>query len=465
MKTKLGLLAAAIVLSTSPALAVDVCANGIPTDYSVGHAPDGLSHFAAFNNFVIEIDGGEPATATATCRAEIAPGDPTGYSVFTADYRGFALLDAGQTATFTAVGPDGTPFELTLNGPTDGDFDPRQFVGTAPGEALVVDLSLTLDAGEPGAPFTTAFLDTADFARVGFTTFGAVQASIDQLAAETAAVLGQLAGTADLLLGVLRPIEGPDEAGVIAAAGSGLLGATGRYNLRPGLGILGGVALFTQSAPGVEIGPSVLLAGAVRYVSPSPTPLRFLVEGAAYAAPSLDLTYSRQYQNIDEIVAVEQAATGFLLGSRLRAGILYDLNDRNEIALTAAVSHSSIAVRGYEEEVSLDNLFAATLSDSRAGRSAIEAQLAWTMALAETLDVTFTGTVGRTFTNRNGIAADVAFVDTVAAELPAGPYVQLGARLGWQPSERTTVEAFALTRHGPEIGTHTQFGAALRLSF
>jgi hypothetical protein len=42
---------------------------------------------------------------------------------------------------------------------------------------------------------------------------------------------------------------------------------------------------------------------------------------------------------------------------------------------------------------------------------------------------------------------------------------ELGARASWKVSERTTLDAFVLATLGEDIGTHTQFGGALRVRF
>lgn len=461
MKLRTLPLIAGFAALASPALAYDVC--GTPGDYAVLDAPDGLSHAVFFNNFYITAPGG--TTEQATCTAEVAAGDPTGYSIFTSDYRGYAFIEATQSATFTAVGPNGETVVVTKDGPYGDNFDATDLIGTRPGQALVVDLTLDLDGGDASAPDANAGLDTADFARIGFTTWDSVKSSIDQLAAERAAVITHVGGTAGLLVGVLRPLEGPNEAGPIAAVGSGLVGVTGRYNFNSGFSFLGGVAYFGQTAPGVAVGPSLLLAGAIRYVEPSQDRFRLFGEAGLWGSPRLDLAFTRQYMNGDDVVAIESETQGFLAGAYVRFGGLYAINAGNELAVSATLSHSSLHVAGYAEPFGMDNLFAATVEDGTTRQNAIRADVAWTTELSPALDLTIIGAIGHGFGGTSGVRADVAFVDTVEGDAVRGTFVEYGARLAWHASPTTTIEAFALATSGREIGTHAQFGGALRFAF
>src|SRR5688572_31794318 len=96
-------LLAATAFLAPDALAADGCA---PGTFSVAHSADGRVHTALFTDFVVDAGSAGPDTAADTCTTEIAPATG-GYSLYTADYRGFAIIDAGQTATFTD--PNGDP--------------------------------------------------------------------------------------------------------------------------------------------------------------------------------------------------------------------------------------------------------------------------------------------------------------------------------------------------------------------
>lgn len=430
-------------------------------DYSV--VPLGDTAFTVlFDTMQVDAPGG--TTGEASCFAEVAPGNPDGFSVFTVDHRGFVFGGETQSASLTAIGPNGETLIRTWQGPFDAYFEERHYVGTAPGQDLTIDVTLDVDGGDPSEENALADLDSTDFARVGFTTWANVQASLDQLAAAAQAAAVHAAATAGLLIGDLAPIEGPNGGGAIAAVGSGLIGVTGRYNVGNGLSVLGGVGIFTQSAGGADVGPSLMLAGAVRYVAPTGEPLRFFGEVGGHLAPRLGLALTRDNANLDQPGTATGTGMGFLAGVHIRAGALYAIDPRNEIALSATLSHSALGLRDYSENFGPDNLFAASIEDGVFRTTTLEATLAWTTTLSDRLDLTLEGTVGRHFGNGE-VVADVDFVGTGAGTANAGTFAQIGARLGWQASERTSIDAFVVHTGGDEIGRHTQFGAALNLAF
>lgn len=126
--------------------------------YSVVNSPDGTSVSVLFDNFTAKGGPAGPATVRTQCAVRIPLNLPPGYSlgVFRMDYRGFAHLDAGQSALmgvrYSAGGTGRSRyFQRGVNGLFDGDFSFVENISAGMlrragcGEDASLNLTATLD--------------------------------------------------------------------------------------------------------------------------------------------------------------------------------------------------------------------------------------------------------------------------------------------------------------------------------
>jgi len=455
-----------ILLSSvaAPALA-QTCTPPTEDNFGIGIAPDGNAASVFFSDFFATAGGAGPATTTITCPVSVDLARD-GFSLYSGDYRGFAQIDTGQSVVL--VDQNGTIVDE--DGPFIGDFPANtRFYSTAPGEVLDLDLVLTLDGG--AGPDASASVDSLDIFRSAFASTASVQGSLDALAGQRAATALHLYGDTDLLLGFLNPLEGPNEISAIGAVGSALVGATGRLNFGEGLSFLGGAAYFDQSAGADASG--ALLAGALRYVEAGSEPLRVFAEAGIWGSPDIDLAFSRSFEQqtqagpsdpvVTTLITSGAAVDGSLIGIYGRLGAVYALNPSNELAFSATVGRDWFHTEGWTESGG-GNLFAATFADQTSSSNFVKATLAWTSSLTAQIDLTASVALGHTFGDGHDVDASLLGT-TLTGDAPSFTFVEYGARVGWQATDRLSVDGFVYGTTAEHLGTHLQVGAGVSFAF
>ncbi|HMN86097.1 MAG TPA: DUF4360 domain-containing protein, partial [Bauldia sp.] len=92
-------------------------ANGCPPgSVSITKSPDGTATSVLFDTFSVDAGGGT-GTTRATCSLSVPVAlTPGRVGVYRADYRGFAVVGAGQAASLTITAP-GRTTNLAITGP------------------------------------------------------------------------------------------------------------------------------------------------------------------------------------------------------------------------------------------------------------------------------------------------------------------------------------------------------------
>ena len=153
--------------------------------YSVLNSPDGTSVSVLFDNFTASGAHAVAGVARTTCVVQIPLNLPAGYSlgVFRMDYRGFAHLDAGQSAQLSVdygVGRQGRGrnFRRGVRGGYDGDFAFSENIGAGLmkragcGEEAALNLTASLDLRPNGGSEDALMtLDSVDGAARGGVVF------------------------------------------------------------------------------------------------------------------------------------------------------------------------------------------------------------------------------------------------------------------------------------------------------
>ncbi|HWA19259.1 MAG TPA: hypothetical protein VG757_09690 [Devosia sp.] len=385
------------------------------------------------------------------------------YGVFRTDARGFQLLAGGDSYDYTAD-VDGDVQTRTLSGPDDGtDFTYTNYFATGlVGSDTVFDGDFTFDLTNVSDLGSEVDFDSIDVA-VGYTTLAEQEDSLDEIGLQQAGLITHLDAISGLLTSQNLALEAPDEFGVFGAVGSVTAGGNLRLNLAEGFSVLGGVSMVDFGAVGASAS-GVIGAGAIRYVQPDGSDMRFFGEGGAEAGV-LSVSFMRTYDN--GVSDYEAGGTGEagLGAAYVRGGVLWAPDEDNQVVFSATLKQSVLGISSFVEDDpdGAPNFFQADLSGSNSTFTTVKAGADWTTKLAADVDLTSSLAVGSTM--GSGASADIFGIGTVTGSPQSVLFAEYGLRLGWQPSPNARLDGFIQGSTGTGIGTHTQVGAGYHQSF
>ena len=448
--------------ATGPAYAANGCAEGT---FSSVHSPDGNATSVLFDDFSATAGGASgTARATSTCNLSVPVTNPAGFSVYQVDYRGFVTTQDGQGASIVTRQDGKTVLNHQITGPLEDDVSVGNRIGVSGSDTL----ELAVIVGATG-PLNEAdleaglFLDSIDFARLGFTTAKSVTNSVDQLARQRQSIVLDLMDTAQNLLGQSQRF---DSGNYLSAFGSSdaAAGFNGRWNAGNGVSFLGGAAVVNPNRTDVSIDTPVLLAGAVRYATPE-AQWRAFGEIGAWGSPKVSANLSRSYLNINDMVFAGSAVSGSLFSSYGRIGAIYAPDDANEIAFSARFTRSWLDLDGYRESAADKNLFAATVKGGRSTADTVSAEVAWSHDTGGQLDYTVAGAIGRTFAGKDGAKASVDWVGDVTGTADDQNFATLGGRVGWKIDDVWKVETSLSATFREQDKPDWNIGGQVKASF
>jgi hypothetical protein len=447
-------LATAILLGGTAAAFADPCVivydatnpTYSPDDTSITLIPD------LFTAFV-----GNNATCAPSFDAHSnVPNNPDTFEVYTSDIRGDAIFPGDEVKI--TVKTNGRTYTETFQ---SGD-NPlmTHYIGKEANGKLESDIEMEIT--DPEDPTTEAFIDSIDYALAGSMTRAQAEASLTSLGRAETAMVTHLDATSGLLTGGNMALEGENEVRVLGGVGSYMLGGNLRYNLSDGFSVLAGVSLIDQGAGGARY-TGGLGAAALRFVEPGGASSRFFGE-AGVDGGVFRMSFSRTYADSNSTQTVTGTGTGGLGAIYLRGGMLFQLDESNEVVLSATAKQSFIGFGDYRETISSGNLFAADLSDQIAGFTTVKLGADWTTALASDVDFTAHLGVGTTMANQR-TKAYILGGGTTTGGYANTIFAEYGAGLAWHVTPASTIEGFLQGSSGTNIGTHAQIGAAYRMKF
>ena len=448
--------------ASGQAYAANGCADGT---FSSVTSPDGNAMSFLFDDFSATAGGASGVSrATSICNLSVPVTNPGGYSVYQVDYRGFVTTQDGQAASIVAQQNGKTVLNYQITGPLEDDVSTGNRVGVSGADTL--ELSVVVGATGPldDADLEAGlFLDTIDFARLGFTTAHSVTNSVNQLARQRQSIMLDLMDTAQNLLGQSQRFDGDN---YLSAFGSSdaAAGFNGRWNAGNGISLLGGAALVNPNRTDVSVDTLVLLAGAARYTTPE-AQWRAFGEVGGWGSPNVSANLSRSYLNNNDMVFAGGAVSGSLFSAYGRAGAIYAPDDANEIAFSARFTRSWLDLDGYRETATGDNLFAATVKGGRSKADTVSAEIAWSHDTGGKLDYTVAGAIGRTFAGKNGAKASVDWVGDVSGSAEDQNFATIGGRVGWKIDDVWKVETSLSATFREQDKPDWNVGGQLKASF
>jgi hypothetical protein len=419
-----------LALTTTSVLAIDGCGAGTVNTFV---APDGMSVTKTFSGF----SGSDGDVVTCSVNFPVRSSIPSGHVVvYSADYRGFYDIEAGDQMTFSTTNNGNTDTE-TVNGPDDSVVSVTVQSNLAASSNGTVTVGGVLDLSN-ASNGSFAEIESADYAELGTIT----------LATDQTAMITHLSATAELLTGGTQPAEGGNEVGLIGGYGSAMMGAVGRYNIAEGFSVLSGLSLVDQSA-GATRSIGIVGAAAIRYIEPDYNTFRLFAEGGLVLG-GFQTTHSN---------TASPVATG--LGSLYaKGGALFDLTPEAHLSLSGTIMESALSTAAFTQSFPG---FTANIAAQTGLFTTAKATTALTYDVTPEVDLTAEASIG-TVISHSGITATIPGLGTVSAS-QNNSFVAYGARAGWKPTDTLRLEAFAQGTSGPDVGTHNMIGVGAKFQF
>jgi len=386
------------------------------------------------------------------------------FVVYSTQYR----LGSGDEDTMTfQVDRDGSSLVTTQTFDASGNMTIDDFVGKDANGKISGAASITVltDVSGGGPVVTLDGIDYGEFAR---TTRSEVNLSLNQLNLAAVGLITHLDGMSGLLTGGTLSLEGDNEIGTYGAVGSYNAGVQGRFNLAPGFSLAGGISIFdfaSTNATARGFGGAL----AVRYIDPASSDMRLLAEGGVDANALSALSFTRTYTYDQLGTAMSATATGTGTGNTFgaygKAGLLWNVDQDNEVLLSATIKQSILGIATYSETFNAaTNPFPANLAGTNTMFTTAKANAEWTTAIASDLDLKASVGVGTTIAN-GGTTANVLGGGAATGAAQSTIFAEYGVGVDYQPMENVSFNAFAHGTTGTGIGTHLQVGAGAHMNF
>jgi probable HAF family extracellular repeat protein len=320
----------------------------------------------------------------------------------------------------------------------------------------------TFDGGATNHAYWVRYDDGAG----GLTTTGSLQQSVNDLSNDRFGMMAQQHGLANPLLGGDKPMTNDSEVGVFGMGGSAAGGGYARYGTGGGLAILAGVSYGEEAYQDASIEDSLMGALAVRYLAPGAALWRPFAEVGGWIAPEADLEFERTYMNGAGTATGLGNTEGDVSYYYARAGMVFDLGNREQVVVSGEIGRERLEVDGYSETLA-GNPFNAQVSSGTDEMDLAKARLAWSFALAPRVDATLWGAGVYGFNRESDLVTSVAGVGTfVPAASDDTAWAEYGARVGYAVTEAVTFDVFVNGVSGDDdIDTRVHGGAGLRYRF
>lgn len=467
---RLAIAAGAALLGSAGAMAAE-CVNPNPA-----YSPAETKISVLFDEFRAVVD--DIATCSLAIDAHQVSNDPDLFEVYAVDVRGFVGPEDDDEAQIT-VDANGRTHTATIPG-NGVDTEVLSFYqGKEADGTLRSETTLEVTNDVDDSDDTLADIDSFDYALAGTMTREDAEDSLASVGQGQVALATHLDASSGLLTGSNLALEGDDEFRFFGGVGSFMVGGNVRYNLGDGFSLMGGLSIVDQSAAGAEY-RGVLGAATLRFVQPGGA----FFGDAGVNAGVLSTSFSRSYSatptdaalgndididndvvvGVPNVFDVSGTGTAGLGAIYLRGGIVVPLDQVGTLVLSSTIKQTVLGIGAYQEDVSINNLFAADLSGQLLGFTTAKVAADLTAALATDLDLTANLGLGTTIANQ-ATSAYIMGGGDVTGEVASTVFVEYGAGLTYHLSPDSAVEGFVQGSTGTGIGTHAQIGAAYRMSF
>jgi probable HAF family extracellular repeat protein len=227
-------------------------------------------------------------------------------------------------------------------------------------------------------------------------------------------------------------------------------------------------ATFSENSSQLTGDDGVRAALAIRYLPKGLAGFRPLAEIGGWTEQNAAFRFQREYANGAGLALGEGFTGGSVSNTYARAGVVWEATTNDQVSFTGELGRDWSNVGAYAEQVSPTNPFEAYISPGTDVMNSARLRLEGSHRFGPHFDVTLWAAAARSFDD--AIELSVA-VPAVGANLaPAGvtsaTWAEYGGRVGFKLSPQLTADFFVAGVSGLEgIGTSAELRAAARLTF
>ncbi len=293
---------------------------------------------------------------------------------------------------------------------------------------------------------------TAGDVDAGITTLADQQAATKNLAEKQTASMIESRVVANEILGINRSINLDNYVFSGAVIGS-VVGYVGAQVAAPveGLSFVGGISYGTQDYENVMQSNSFSLAGAVRYrfmngMSTLPQNVQPFVEVGGWLTPNSRLTLDRPYANGAGTSTGQGKTSGKSWGQYGRAGLIWDLDNKNTLSGYGEIGQQAMTFDGYNEVSGPSNPFPASVDGgllrynvARLGGSVTHNLESLTNT--HNTSITASASIARSFDVKSDLTVNVAGIGATTGSDNARSWSEFGLQVNHKLTEKVTIGA------------------------
>ncbi|MDR3375750.1 MAG: hypothetical protein P4L98_18655, partial [Ancalomicrobiaceae bacterium] len=297
----------------------------------------------------------------------------------------------------------------------------------------------------------------------GLTTQAAQQSSIDQLGRTRQALAVQQDAYSGLMIGDLDGFKNVSQLGAFGLLGSAVGGLRGRGALGDGFVITGGLSGGTGDYDALAY-HGLLGAVALRYDFGTFNGIvPFAQLGASFG--QLDgLTFRRSYLNGAGTTTGVGKTSGTVASLFARLGAYSNLASGDQISGSVEIGERWLSTDAYSEDTT-NNPFPVSVAAGTDRQTVAKVNASVTHPFTPDLDLTLRGAIGTTVIGSSGLSVVTSGFGTLTTKTDHAVWGEVGARLGWKVTDRTTFDLYATGIAGKDVGTAAHVGVGLRVAF
>lgn len=307
----------------------------------------------------------------------------------------------------------------------------------------------------------------------GYTTPAAQQATVQALGDQQMVMAVQSRATPHQLLGLTRPIQQGSYVFVGGILGSSAVMVGGQVSLGQAT-LIGGISQGAQDDGDLTQSTDPTLAAAARFEFDDPVALAGyalhpFAEIGGWVTPDETLTRTRVYDAGLGLVSGHGSSDATAWGEYARAGLIWKIDDKNQLAGFAEFGGQGVRFGRYTEAYGQNNPFPATVDSGTLSFGVLRFGASWTAdlqsALGQPWTLTLAGALARPFSIDSGLSVTEAGLDPMT-DSPLGPtWGELGAQVDAQLTKQLSVSLSMIGCTGShDLGSTFHGGLALNLT-
>jgi len=298
------------------------------------------------------------------------------------------------------------------------------------------------------------------------TTTGAINKSLDQLAASQKAQLLTENLFSSVLLGKNEQVSCGDCGGADMTFGSFTVSGHGRKSITPELTVLYGMDAGQYEEKGAYITNAYTFAAGLRYDPSNMGASRPFLEIGGALTPDQDVSYQRVYSlGSGSAIGIGETKSSEM-SLYARVGWVDRLTPRDELAGSFSLGRSWQTQDAYQETAGGANPFNAVYSGGIIQVSVAGLSGQYTHLFGRRVEVAIDATIARTFASRSSVDASIDGFGDQTVGTGEITYAEPGARVSYRVTRRLKIDAFInATIANRSIGNRAHGGFGVSFAF